>query len=160
MSTIRNHQFELAVGQLTYATAGTGGGQVATNNTETELELDVFNGNDTTLITKHSSGRIQVNAAGWYLCNLNLLKIDGTDTSQLCQIQYSTNGGSSFDDVTEWTQQDILHNNRTLHTSGIIYLATGALVRGQGYSYTHTTRWGYTSSARKTQSSLTVVRVG
>lgn len=160
MSVVRTHQVELPVGQLTYSSYGTSGGQVVAAGTETECEFDAFEGNDTNMITKNSNGRIQVNKAGWYWCNLNLNKIDGTDTTCLGMIEYSTDSGANFFDITHWTPTQTINSARSLNTTGVKYLSAGALIRGKCFNYTHNVRYAATSSSNKTQCSLTVMRVG
>lgn len=130
----------LPIGQLTSSTTGSSGGNVIGITTETELELDTFNGTDTAVITKHSNGKILVNVAGWYHIVFNIHMTDGSNSNTTIRIDVSEDNGSNFYGARDWTEELNLGIGRGLGCDCYIYLEAGALIRGKVYTYTNAIR--------------------
>lgn len=148
----------LAQGILTYNTYGTTGGQVI-NASAAAYAFNTFTSNGNSIVTNPSAGLMRVTTAGYYTVVLNSRIADGGGTPTWRHwIEYSADNVTWYN-VTPQTHEKTSINSRGESTSGVIYLAANAYVRG--YAATSgALRFAAQDANRKSEFSLALFRVG
>lgn len=161
MSVIQPHQAYQAIGQLTFSTYGTGGGQVIAINTTTTLAFQEFEGNNTAVISKQANGVMEVHEDGWYEALLLVNKTDGGEPNDLLLgIQYAPGGGTYYNMINWTAPQTFTSTNRSMKAIAIRPLTAGTYVKAIVYNFTNTTRLAAYQYADRQICSLTLRRIG
>lgn len=132
-------------------------GYVANVGTTTVL-FNTLETNEHSGIVKNADGVLQVQQAGVYLCNLILQCVDAP-TGTVSKIEYSVNGGTTWLDMTNWSNRQTMESTSrgTMPRINAPFLPANTLIRGR-VDVSANSRFGYSGSSPYT-SSLSVTRI-